>query len=335
MFRISRFSAIGILAFICLLLACNRQVVRAPSPESLVIFPPPPDTTRIQFLTHFSSSIDLEGKAGGFHRFLFGEDVPENMVKPYGVTVHREKIYICDTGLGGLVIMDLANSSFDYFVPGGLGQLKLPINCCLDERDNLFVADANRGQIVVFDRDLNFLHAFGEAEAFRPTDVAVYEDKIWVANVQDHALYLYAAEDYRLIDKRPDLTADEDGFIRQATNISIHDNTLYVSDFGDFNIKKYNLQGDFLGKVGGFGNGPGSFTRPKGIALDREANLFVVDAAFENVQLIAAQLPAVHGAGRTVLQVTGGIAHPFFRPVVGGKDNQSVFIEIAGFEALD
>jgi hypothetical protein len=285
MYRITRISVTGILILTSLLLACSHQVAKAPSSESLVIFPPPPDTTRIQFLTHFSSSSDLEGKEGGFHRFLFGEQTPQNIVKPYGVTAFREKIYICDTGLGGLVILDLANSSFEYFIPGGKGQFKLPINCCLDERGNLYVADANRGQIVVFDSQLNFLHAFGEAEDFRPTDVAVHQGTIWVANVQDHDLYLYGTDDYSFMGKLPDRTADEDGFIRQATNLSIHDNTVYVSDFGDFNIKKYSMEGDFLGKIGAYGNGPGTFTRPKGIALDGESNLYVVDAAFENVQI--------------------------------------------------
>lgn len=281
----TRISTIGLLALTCMVLACNRQVAKAPAPETLVIFPPPPDTTRIQFLTHFSSSSDLEGKAGGFHRFLFGEETPENMIKPYGVTAHGDKVYICDTGLGGLVILDLAKASFDYFIPGGKGQLKLPINCCLDERGYLYVADANRGQIVVFDRELNFLHAFGETDRFRPTDVAVYQGRIWVANVEDHNLYVYGSEDYSLIGKQPDIAAGEDGFIRQATNISISNNTIYVSDFGDFNIKLYSPEGDFLGKIGAFGNGPGSFTRPKGIALDRESNLYAVDAAFENVQI--------------------------------------------------
>ena len=37
--------------------------------------------------------------------------------------------------------------------------------------------------------------------------------------------------------------------------------------------------------IGGYGNLPGTFTRPKGLALDREENLYVVDAAFENVQI--------------------------------------------------
>lgn len=285
MHQISRIVTLGMLALACIFSACSRQVVKAPTPDTLVIFPPPPDTTRIQFLTHFSSSSDVEGKAGGFHRFLFGEEAPQHMVKPYGLSVYGEKVYICDTGLGGLVILDLGGASFEYFIPGGKGQLKLPINCCFDERGYLYVADANRGQIVVFDSELEYLDAFGEADGFRPTDVAVQGGRIWVANVQDHALYLYGADDYELISKRPDLAAEEDGFIRQATNISIHDKELYVSDFGDFNVKKYNLEGEFLAKIGAYGNGPGSFTRPKGIDLDREGNLYVVDAAFENVQV--------------------------------------------------
>lgn len=285
MYRHSRISLYLILAIVSLLLACSRQVVKAPVPDSLVIFPPPPDTTRIQFLTHFSSSADLEGKVGGFHRFLFGDEAPQPMLKPYGLTVHKEKVYICDTGLGGLVIMDLEEGSFEYFIPGGKGQLKLPINCCIDERGYLFVADANRGQIIVFDSELNYLHAFGEGEDFRPTDVAVHRGRIWVANVQDHALYVYGTDNYDLIGLRPDLEAEEDGFIRQATNICIHDEVLYVSDFGDFNIKKFSMGGDYLGAIGGYGNAPGTFTRPKGLAPDREGNLYVVDAAFENVQI--------------------------------------------------
>lgn len=286
--RLIRIVSYSILLIACTLLACNRQVARAPGPDSLVIFPPPPDTTRIQFLTHFSSSGDLEGKKGGFHRFLFGDEAPLDIIKPYGVSVHKEKVYICDTGLGGLEVLDLASGIFEYFIPGGKGQLKLPINCCLDERGYLFVADANRGQIVVFDSDLNYLHAFGEAEGFRPTDVEVYQDRIWVADVQDHAIYVYGADNYNLIGRVPGLSAEEDGFIRQSTNIALQNNKLYVSDFGDFNVKKYSLEGEYLGVVGGYGNSPGRFTRPKGIALDREENMYVVDAAFENVQIFNA-----------------------------------------------
>lgn len=283
--RLTRIAFFGILLLGCILCACNRQAPGAPSPESLVIFPPPPDSTRIQFLTHFSSSVDLVGEKGAFHRFLFGEEEPLNIIKPYGVTVHKDKVYICDTGMGGLEVLDLSEGSFEYFRPGGKGQLKLPINACLDERDYLYIADANRKQIVVFDNEGNYLHAFGEAKDFKPTDVAVHQGKIWVSNVLDHAVYVYGADDYQFIEKRAAASAGEEGFIRQSTNISISGESLYISDFGDFSVKKYSTEGDYLGVIGGYGSTPGKFTRPKGISLDREENLYVVDAAFENVQI--------------------------------------------------
>ena len=40
-----------------------------------------------------------------------------------------------------------------------------------------------------------------------------------------------------------------------------------------------------LASVGSYGRGLGEFVRPKGIAVDRESNLFVVDAGFENAQI--------------------------------------------------
>lgn len=280
-----RIAVAGLFVLAFMLSACNRQAAKTSSQESLVIFPPPPDSTRIQYLTHFSTSGDLEKKRGGFKKFLLGEEESRDIVKPYGVTVHREKVYICDTGIGGLVVLDLSRGSFEYFVPGGRGQLQLPINCCLDQRGYLYVADANRKQIVVFDGEGRYLHAFGESEGFKPTDVAVYGDNIVVANVQDHAVYVYGIDDYRLIEKIPGISSGEEGFIRQSTNIALSHDLLYVSDMGDFNVKKFSSDGAYMGVVGGYGNHPGRFTRPKGVDVDREGNLFVVDAAFENVQI--------------------------------------------------
>ncbi len=96
-----------------------------------------------------------------------------DIIKPYGVSINKSKVYICDTGLAGLEVLDLEKGSFEYFIPSGKGQLKLPVNCCVDELDRLYIADANRQQIVVFDSNRQYLHAFGEEENFKPTDVEV------------------------------------------------------------------------------------------------------------------------------------------------------------------
>lgn len=283
--RFHQLSLCGIIVLTGLLGGCNQQALNTPSPDTLVIFPPPPDTTRIQFLTQFNSSEDLQGTKGGFHNYLFGEEEPISIVKPYGIAVHKNRIYISDTGLAGLEVLDLSEGTFEYFIPEGKGQLQLPINSCVDERGYLFIADANRKQVVVFDHERKYLHAFGESENFKPTDVEVYQEKIWVANVQGHSVYVYSALNYELLEIIPGVEEGDEGFIRQCTNLSISNGDLYVSDFGDFNIKRFSSTGQFKGIIGGYGNDLGSFTRPKGIALDLEDNLYVVDAAFENVQI--------------------------------------------------
>jgi DNA-binding beta-propeller fold protein YncE len=264
---------------------CSRQANRPGSPETLVIYPPPPAPTRIQYLTSISSSSDLAGKKGKIHAYLFGKEDPVGIIKPYGVKVHGSKVYICDTGRAGLVVLDLSRGVLNLQVPGGRGQLQLPINCDVDENGLLYVADANRRQVVVFDAEGNYLKAIGERENFKPTDVAVKQDTIWVASVEDRAVHLYNARTDEYLGAYTGKATGESGLLRQPTNIAHQGHELYVSDFGDFNVKKFSSAGQITGMVGGYGNGPGQFTRPKGVALDREGNLYVVDAAFQNVQI--------------------------------------------------
>jgi sugar lactone lactonase YvrE len=264
---------------------CSRQATPSVSHENIVIFPPPPAPTRIQYLTFISSSTDLATKQGRFRRYLFGEEEPRSIIKPYGIKVHGDKVYICDTGLAGLVVLDLSTGSLETWVPGGKGQLQLPVNCDVDKGGTLYVADASRQQVVIFDRERKYLHAIGEAEQFKPTDVAVRGDTLWVASVQDHAIHLYSTVTYNFLGELNGGQPGDPGFIRQPTNIALGEQTLFVSDFGDFNVKKFRITGTFSGTVGSYGNGPGQFTRPKGVALDRDGNLYVVDAAFQNVQI--------------------------------------------------
>ena len=97
-----------------------------------------------------------------------GETAAKPINKPYGITTKKGKIYICDTGLGGLEIIDLQKNTFSYFIPTGKGLLKMPLNCFVDDDENLFVADGERMQVVVFDRDGNYVDSFGGAEKFKP-----------------------------------------------------------------------------------------------------------------------------------------------------------------------
>jgi DNA-binding beta-propeller fold protein YncE len=272
--------------FLVSLLSCTKDLSKSSVVKDLMIFPSPPDTTRVQYLTSISISTDIKGKQSAFNKFMFGEEVPKPVVKPYGISVSNSKIYICDTGLGGLVIIDLLRKSFDYFIPSGKGQLQLPLNCSVDENGSLFVADGNRRQIVVFDNEGKYVSEFGESgENFKPTDVFVLSEKIWVSSVKDQRVYVYDKNSYKLIAAFPSMEPGDDGYLYQPTNLFADQNCVYVSDMGDNKIKVFTHQGKFLRSAGGYGNYPGQLMRPKGVAADDKSNIFIVDAAFENVQI--------------------------------------------------
>ncbi|MCB2219976.1 MAG: hypothetical protein KQI35_06230 [Bacteroidetes bacterium] len=267
------------------LISCSKQLHKGSSVNDIVIYPPPPDVARIQYLTSISSSLDITGKRSAFGRFILGDNQEIPIAKPYGIATHNGKIYICDTGLNGIEIIDLENNNFEYFSPTGRGQLQKPINCFVDEDGNLYIADGDRKQIVIFDSRGEFLATISDTADFKPTDVYVKSDKIWVANFVNNKIHVYDKGNYELLYKLPEAKSGNEDFLYSPTNIYVTDERVYVSDFGDFKVKVYNHQGDFIMSVGSYGNKIGQFVRPKGIAVDRESNLYVIDAGFENVQI--------------------------------------------------
>ena len=264
--------------------SCAKSSLPQASQE-LIVYPSPPDVPRIQFLKRFSTSLDVEGQRSKFGKFLAGEEPPKPILKPYGVAMHGSKIYLCDLDQAGLEIMDMTNKTFEYFVPKGLGALKLPINCFVDSLGYLFVADSKRKQVVIYNENLEYVSSLGGAAEDKPTDVFVRYGKIWVADVANGRIDVYQNDStYQFLYSIPS-TNDAEGSIFQPTNIFVSSDKVYVSDFGEFNIKIYNHQGKYLSKIGSYGKMLGQFARPKGIAVDKEGNLYVVDAAFENIQI--------------------------------------------------
>ena len=53
----------------------------------------------------------------------------------------------------------------------------------------------------------------------------------------------------------------------------------------NFRIQKFNNDGRFLMKIGSNGDGTGDMGRPKGVAVDSQGHIYVVDAIFDTVQI--------------------------------------------------
>ncbi|TNF32009.1 MAG: hypothetical protein EP329_11400, partial [Deltaproteobacteria bacterium] len=256
--------------------------------EQPVFFPSPPAQPRFQFLGSISSEEDL-GSSSSFEAFLVGGEVDtRKLVKPYGAALHGKKLYVTDTVLGSVVVIDPEEGFLPLRGAVGLGALKTPINITITDAGDKLVADTGRGQVVVYGPDDRYVRAYGSPEQFKPTAVAVTSDLLFVCDVRDSEIEVLSRETGDVVRKIGGLGV-EPGKFRLPTNLALGpDGNLYVTDTGNFRIQKLSPTGEVLGTFGAAGDSPGTFTRPKGIAVDDAGRIYVADAAFENVQVFDA-----------------------------------------------
>ena len=252
---------------------------RVPAPGQEVLYPAPPDTTRVQFLVAISSEGDIRGEGGG----------GPSVLKPYGVEAGNGRIFVCDLDLHGITIFDLRDQSFHRFVPGGRGALQAPVNCSVDpETGFLYVADGRRSDVVVFDSTLTYVDHI-KMELGRPGDVFVDGDTLWVSDMERGVVDVYEKSSRRWVRSIRGGERGTEGALTQPANIWVRGDRLYVSDFGSFRIKIYDRAGNHLQTVGSYGRKIGQFLRPKGVGVDAEGRIYVADAAIATVQLFNPQ----------------------------------------------
>ena len=270
-------TALAILMAACATAPPKRQ-------ESPVFFPAAPELPRLQYLTSFSSLLDVEEQSK-FNRFVVGQKQDVKLDKPYGVAIYDWKIYVCDTN-STVIVFDLRNKSFAPLKGAvGPGRLIQPTNISIDKDGTKYVADPLRGQIVAFDRDDAYLRAYGEPGGWRPVDVVAYEDKLYVADIANGLIKVFDKQSGETLMTFGSGGAPSDRLDR-PTNLAVDgEGYLYVTDLGRFQVVKFDRAGHFKMAFGSLGDGPGHFARPKGIAVDRDGHLYVVDAAFSNVQI--------------------------------------------------
>lgn len=264
---------------------CSGELRRNEGEIRYRFFPPPPAEAKIQFLVSISSSGDIAREQSFLERYVLGEEPQKVINKPYGITLQQGIVYICDTMLPGLEIIDLRKQTFDYFTPAGAGQLKKPINSTLGENGWLYVADSERRQVVIFDDKGRYRSVIGDGRQGKPTDVSIFDNNLLICDLDRHQILVYDVRQLNLKFSFPEANPNLPGYLYSPTNICVAGGRIYVTDTGDSRVKVFDLEGRFVRSFGSYGKKTGQFIRPKGVAADKSGNVFVADAAFENVQV--------------------------------------------------
>jgi DNA-binding beta-propeller fold protein YncE len=282
------------LRFLVLTVAQAAAASKGQAPK-YIFYPPPPEKPRLQFLVKFSEEQDLGQSMSKLSVFVTGaKPTSKPILKPYGVALSGNQIFVCDTTARALDILNLTNKTMRFFAPAGMGKMGSPISLAIDADGTRYVADTLRNQVLIYGSDDTYRGALGASASLRPTGVALAGDRVYVADVKGHCIRVYGKTEHQLlftIPRDPDAAEDkEPGKLYIPANLTLDSRgQVYVSDTATCRVKVYDPEGRHLRTLGTRGDLPGQFARPKGLAVDREGRIFVVDAATEVCQIFDAE----------------------------------------------
>ncbi|MHC4154385.1 MAG: 6-bladed beta-propeller [Planctomycetota bacterium] len=260
---------------------CQSAAIQQAEPPRPVFFPAPPDKPRLQFLTSFA---ELEHASGGanvsaFERFLFGETAAksETIIKPYGVQIFEGKLYVCDVGRKTVGTFDLKDNTFSYLTKDR--RLINPVNIYIEEDGTKYVADSGAGAVFVFDKQNTMKAILGRQLNIKPTDIVVRGQSCYVTDVSSNQVVIFDKTTGEEID-RIGKEGTEEGQFKLIAGLALDEQgNIYVTDKVKAQITKFNEAGIFQRTIAQWGAGLYDFVRPKGIAVDREGRIWVVDAS--------------------------------------------------------
>ncbi len=272
------------------------------SPQALVVFPPPPDTARFQYLTKITSLDDVAGGGGrSWFSWLVGaKKTPSaiQLMRPFGLAVGKGKIYVCDVNLPGVQRIDLDARTMRQIVSP---QLTQPTNCGLDPvSGDLYVADVQRQEVVILGADGMFAGVI--TDSLRgPGDVTVTEDRIWITDLGTRQVRVYDKASRRHLFAFPDtgLRGNAPGTLIRPMNLAVGHDEVFVSDQIGRRVQVYSTDGRYLRTIGGPGVGFGQFDVPKGVAVDQQGLVYVADFRWGHVQVFDRE-------GRVLTFLAGG-----------------------------
>jgi DNA-binding beta-propeller fold protein YncE len=278
---------------ILLVTGCAGAAKTAPGPAEAgaaapdLVWPRWPEVPRIRYLHSVASERDIAGRPGLLTRvvrFLKGEEV-RSIARSHGLAVDAEdRLYVVDTFYRRVHVFDRKNGAH-YLFPAVLPEgFRNPIGVVAGAQGRVYVSDSATKVIHVFSaHGKRYEGSIGGGLLERPTGLA-YDGQRRLLFVADTVGSVLRVFDEATLQP---LATEAEGLsgYHAPTHVALGKAGVFVTDSLNFRVRA--LSGD-LAPVGGFGaagDGPGYFSRPKGVAVDSMGHIYVVDALFANVQI--------------------------------------------------
>jgi len=305
-----------------LVAACTASVPRTlhygveDAPEgSRLLWPRPPEVPRYLYagqLLGEANFIEEQPQPGTSLRAFFawlaglvtGEKPPETLRRPQnGVVDERGRIFVTDVSAAAVHVFDREAGTLSVWDRAeGLASFRSPTGIALGPGDRVLVADSELGLVAQLDRDGNPATSIGRGVLQRPTGLAydAARGRIYVSDTYAH--------DIKVFDERGVLVSvigrrgSGEGEFNYPTYLTLAGGELYVTDSMNSRIQVLSPEdGRVRLRFGALGLYVGNLVRPKGVAVDSEGNIYVVESYYDHLLVFNRRgefLMGIGGAGQ-------------------------------------
>ena len=296
----NRVAACAGTTLILLLAACaspsDRVLRMEPDPRAArtpIFFPPAPEVPRYFYagqLIGEHNYVDPNGtknRVVGALRWIAGVDAaneaPEQLLRPHtGATDDNGRVYVTDGTRQGILVFDPVGGLETWEVAHGLRNFRTPVGIAVSGQ-RVFVADADLGFVAVLDHKGKPLAPIGEGMLTRPTGVALDErgGRLFVADTHAHDIKVFDLQGKLLT--RLGTRGEGPGEFNFPTHIAYANQELVVADTMNSRVQVFERGEKHRLSVGTRGLYVGNLVRPKGVSLDSEGNIYVVESYFDHL----------------------------------------------------
>jgi DNA-binding beta-propeller fold protein YncE len=250
---------------------------------------------RLTYQQTLTSERDISGKKGFWSKLadiVAGAPEFREMVRPYGIAVDSHgRVIVTDPAISAVHIFDLAGHKYKMIDRWDKSKdpMIAPQCVAVDEKDNIYITDSEAGKVFVFDPQGKTRKVFGSLkhEGFfkRPTGIAIDRGthRVYVTDTLADRVYILDM-DGRVLSSFG-RHGGEKGEFNFPIEVQVKDGVVVVVDAMNFRVQLFDRDGNFQAQIGTSGDPAGGIYRPKGIGIDSEDHIYVVDSELGLVQV--------------------------------------------------
>lgn len=151
----------------------------------------------------------------------------------------------------------------------------------VDKNDNVWIINAQDPPVQVYDREGNFLDAWGTGQFVLPHFLRIdHEGNVWAADFRHHTVRKFTPKGELLLTLGvPNEAGDDERHLNGPTDMAITPSgEIFVTDgYGNNRILHFSADGKLIKTWGGLGVNAGQLSQPHSIVVDSKGLLYVAE----------------------------------------------------------